>query len=345
VNYLRNCWYAAAWSAEVGSALLSRCLLDQPVVLWRDTGSGVHAIGGRCPHRFAPLGQGKLVNGRIQCPYHGLQFDAAGTCVVNPHGDGAIPREARVRAYPAAERHRLVWLWFGELGREDPALIPDLSFIDEPGTAAMSETVYGHGNYQLFSDNILDLGHAEFLHPGFGAPVFTKGKRETRLVGDSVQCTIFHPNDVQSPIVSQLLEITNKRVDYWGEITWTAPATLVFTSYYAEPGMPRDTARRLPSFHVFTPETDRTTHYFWAGTRDFRVDDAALTEQIQRATGAVFRDEDDRMIAAQQELMGTSDLFSLRPVILPGDSGAVLARRLLEKKIRIEAAASDASPR
>ena len=34
-NWLRNCWYMAGWSEEVGEAGLARRIIDQPIFLYR----------------------------------------------------------------------------------------------------------------------------------------------------------------------------------------------------------------------------------------------------------------------------------------------------------------------
>src|SRR6202140_4848505 len=80
--YLRNAWYVAAWSDGLGDGqLVPRTIMDEPIVLYRKADGGVAAIGDRCAHRFAPLSMGKIVHGdRIQCPYHGLEYDGSGAC-------------------------------------------------------------------------------------------------------------------------------------------------------------------------------------------------------------------------------------------------------------------------
>ncbi len=84
-NYLKNTWYVAAWSEEVTeAALLGRKILDIPVVLYRDNAGEVVALTDRCPHRFAPLSMGKIVNGCVECPYHGLRFNGSGLVYITP---------------------------------------------------------------------------------------------------------------------------------------------------------------------------------------------------------------------------------------------------------------------
>ena len=106
-GYVRNAWYVAAWSDDVGDGqLVPRTVMNEPIVLYRKADGSPAALHDRCPHRFAPLSMGKIVNGDgVQCPYHGLEFDASGACTLNPHGTKNIPPRARVRSFPAIEKH------------------------------------------------------------------------------------------------------------------------------------------------------------------------------------------------------------------------------------------------
>lgn len=88
--------------------------------------------------------------------------------------------------------------------------------------------------------------------------------------------------------------------------------------------------------HSMTPESASATHYFYCFTRGYRVDDVELTKAIKALLEAAFVEEDKPMIEAQQCMMGTSDLWALRPALLAIDNAAVRARRQLEKLIACE---------
>src|SRR5882757_7605413 len=103
--FLRNCWYVAAWADEVGENILARTILNEKIAFFRAENGEIAATGDLCPHRFAPLHLGKVVDGTIECPYHGLRFDRTGRCVYNPDGDGRLPAGARVKTYPVTESH------------------------------------------------------------------------------------------------------------------------------------------------------------------------------------------------------------------------------------------------
>jgi phenylpropionate dioxygenase-like ring-hydroxylating dioxygenase large terminal subunit len=124
--FLRNCWYVASWSSELVSAPLGRRILNEPIVMYRLSSGEPVALSGRCPHRFAPLHLGKVIEDKIQCPYHGLRFSSAGACVFNPQGNGATPKAVHLRAYPLIERYNALWIWMGDPERADLAQIPRL---------------------------------------------------------------------------------------------------------------------------------------------------------------------------------------------------------------------------
>ena len=86
-----------------------------------------------------------------------------------------------------------------------------------------------------------------------------------------------------------------------------------------------------------TPETSATTHYFFASTRDYALDDAELNERIRQVRAEIFSTEDEPMIAAQQERIGDRDFWSLRPRLMRIDEGAAKVRRRMEAMITSEA--------
>lgn len=338
MNYLLNTWYAVGWSDAIGPALTPITVLDQPLVLFRDSTGRVRALGDRCPHRFAPLHRGTLREDQVQCPYHGLRFDGDGRCVHNPHGDGAIPKAAAVRSYPVIETHALAWVWMGDPACADAALIPDFAFLADPGLAINKGYLHGSGHYELYSDNIMDLGHAEFLHTGLGAPAFTRGPREIFQQGHTVWSNVASLNDFLSPLHAHMKQLEGRRLDWWVDVRWDPPASMELTVYVDEVGGSRQTARWLDrGCHIMTPETAHSTHYFWANGRNYRRDDAALTQAIQAGLEAAFENEDKPMIAAQHAMMGAADFWSLKPVLLAGDAGGVRARRVLAGLIADEA--------
>ena len=332
-TYLRNNWYQAAWASELSDGFLARTLLDEPIVFFR-TGERIAALRDRCPHRFAPLSAGRLQGDTVRCGYHGLTFDGSGRCVHNPYGP--ITEPMKVCSYPVAERHSAIWIWMGAQERADEALIPDVSFIDAtPPTARSYYYIPTAANYQLATDNIMDLTHADYLHAESLGGVITDAqarvfKRDGRIVAEWINLGCTAPGLFQNKVPSPA------KCDYWIEVAWQAPAVMFLTTAVVPQGQPRQPADEIRVLHNMTPETARTTHYFACGTRAFRVEDAELTKRSQTAVRHAFMNEDKPMLEAQQRRMGEADFWSLRPVILPGDAAAIRVRRELAKLIETE---------
>ncbi|WCM25008.1 aromatic ring-hydroxylating dioxygenase subunit alpha [Sphingomonas sp. QA11] len=338
MTFLRSCWYLAAWSDEVVDAPFARTILNEPVVIYRTSGGDAIALSDRCPHRFAPLHLGNVKDDRIQCPYHGLEFDREGKCVFNPQADGATPVAARLRKYALIEIYGGLWIWMGDPETADVSLLPDLFFLrPESGYSRMTSYVHTSANYELMSDNILDLSHVAFVHRAtFNADEASAAvKPRTRQEGSRVYYERAWRQDRPSPMFAALYEV-DEPVDVWSDVIWDAPALMTHISGLTPAGTPREGAREIRTVHFMTPETDRSTHYFWAGTRSFRHNEPDLDARLLSVVERAFGGEDKPMIEAQQAMMGDQDFWTLKPLLLRGDAAGVLARRALAKLIAEE---------
>ncbi|MBP7335969.1 MAG: aromatic ring-hydroxylating dioxygenase subunit alpha [Niveispirillum sp.] len=337
---LKNIWYMAAWDKEIPPGrLFHRTLVERPVVFFRDHEGSVRAIGDRCPHRFAPLHMGELVGDAVQCRYHGLRFGSDGQCVHNPHGNGAIPKAAKVPSYPVYERYGAVWIWFGDPALADPAKLPVFPLLDPEKYAAGQGYLKAKAHYELESDNIMDLSHIEFLHPLFATEAVRRGKIETVQEGDAVWSKRFITNDHLPSFLEEIFGLEpGTAVDRWLDCKWQAPALIELYSGATQTGRPREEGSDVPSIHFFTPETAKTTHYFYAMCCP-RSAGPMAQEIAQQQTDAVrgpFETEDLPVVEAQQEMIGDADFMSLNPVLLPTDAGAGRARRVLARMIAEE---------
>jgi vanillate O-demethylase monooxygenase subunit len=135
------------------------------------SGGKVTAVRDRCPHRGAPISAGCVVNGELQCRYHGYRFGMNGRCTAIPAlGEGAsIPPKARLTLpHSLEERYGLVWL-----APEEPvAPIVDVPEWDDPAftTCPLPDQSWQAGAGQM-TENFLDIGHIAFLHEAtFGDP-------------------------------------------------------------------------------------------------------------------------------------------------------------------------------
>lgn len=339
MKFIRNAWYGAIWGDDLGRSLVARRYLNEPVVLYRKADGTPVALADRCPHRFAPLSMGILQNDEIECLYHGLRFDCSGRCTDNPNGTGAIPKAAKVRHYPLAERWGMVWIWMGDPDAANPDLIPDLHWMtDSENHTSTHGYIKLNANYLLVNDNLTDLSHASFVHVKTLAP--REMAREPFKISEengAVWARLFY-SGMETPAFFKEVPGMPDKVDRWLEMRCDVPGTMVTFDDAAPVGRPREEGWRTANPNITTPETDQTTHYFWGSTRSFCRDDKDLTAKLRVVVALAFNEEDKPILEGQQAIVGEDDLMNLAPVFLANDGGSVRARRLIEQRIVEEAA-------
>jgi phenylpropionate dioxygenase-like ring-hydroxylating dioxygenase large terminal subunit len=343
--FLKNAWYVAAWSEELTRTLMERVICAESVVMYRKENGEPVALGNTCPHRFAPLHMGKLVGDSIQCGYHGLRFGSAGQCVLNPHADGIISARMRVRSYPVQERHALIWLWFGDPADADANLIPDFSCHTDRGFRRIQGVFEVKAHYELITDNTLDLTHAEFVHDGLlSSDAITVSKLETTQKGTTVWSNRWCPNGAATPAWSAAFGGYRKPVDQWLYMRWDAPAHLLLDVGLTPVGCSRSEGIWMYGTDILTPRDAVTTYYFWAFSRNYKIEDATVDKFWHASVKLAFKGQDKPIIEAQQRMMGSRSLDEMGPVMIAADSAATRARRVLKKLIEDQGAGERARP-
>ena len=335
--FLRNCWHMVAWSEEIGESLFRRRLLDEPVLLYRKLDGTVAALVDRCPHRFAPLSIGTRDGDTVTCPYHGLAFDASGSCTRNPFSD-VLPKAAQVRTFPTFERDGIVWLWAGEFDLADPKAVPDFSMLFVEGHGPpITGLMPMEANFEYGTDNLMDLSHIEFVHKGSfaGRGVIFAGEHDVHEEDATLHSNWWMP-DVQAPAHTFGIYDPAMRCDHWLEMRWNAPASMYLQVGACPTCGDRSNGVIVHQAHILTPATADTSHYFWATTRSAPPSaegDAMIASLMDQA----FNSEDKPIIEASFANMDGADFWERKPLFLGIDSGGTRARRLLEKLIAREA--------
>jgi phenylpropionate dioxygenase-like ring-hydroxylating dioxygenase large terminal subunit len=343
-HFLKNCWYMAGWSEEVGEAGLVRQLLGKPVYLYRLASDAVAAVLDRCPHRFAPLSRGTRDGDSLVCGYHGLAFAADGRCVRNPFAE-KIPAGASLESFAVAERHGIVWLWGGDRAKADLEAIPDFSFVpDTPQLRTVRGYTLMKAQFEYGTDNLMDLSHIEFVHRGTfaGQGVIFAGEHRIVQQGDTLHSNWWMPN-IDPPMVAQGLVPPGNKVDHWLDMRWNAPASMRLDVGATPHGQPRDAGFTVPQAHILTPANDHETHYFWTASRNHDLDDPGVDAYLLNLFAEAFDLEDKPVIEAayanvRANLEAGGDFWAEKPLSLGIDQGGTRARRLLESLIAREAA-------
>jgi phenylpropionate dioxygenase-like ring-hydroxylating dioxygenase large terminal subunit len=99
----------------------------------------VSVFPAHCPHRLVPLAAATVVDGQLQCRYHGWRFDAAGTCTSVPsaRAGSSVPPRAHLSGVPTVrETDGMVWLAKGADPPRGPQPAPELLRNDDRRLAA-----------------------------------------------------------------------------------------------------------------------------------------------------------------------------------------------------------------
>ncbi|NMM44654.1 aromatic ring-hydroxylating dioxygenase subunit alpha [Rhodospirillaceae bacterium KN72] len=347
MEFVKNTWYFAAWSEEVGEGdLFARTFCGKPIVLLRDANGDTVAMLDRCPHRFAPLSMGKYADGIVKCCYHGLEFGLDGKCVRNPHPSGKIPRNAAVPVFATHERHSAIWIWMGDAAQADPALIPDYSKIDEYGVTRFDHFVMD-APYDLIVDNLLDCSHTSFVHDGIlGNEPMVAAPTEIAQTGATLN-VVRYARDVPPPsMFDMIFRQDGQNVDCWTDFRWDPPCCLLLDVGVCPPGAEKSEGTGYYGIHILTPETDETTHYFTAACR-WNINPATENDEMRLKIADLrrfaFEDQDEPLIKAQHRIRQMSDPDDLRPVMLETDAGVVRWRRIIDQMLDRERETTDES--
>ncbi|WP_199431092.1 aromatic ring-hydroxylating dioxygenase subunit alpha [Qaidamihabitans albus] len=337
-TFARNQWYVAAYGREIGRELFPRTILGEPIVFYRTEAGEAVALADRCVHRRYPLSESRLDGDRIVCGYHGFTYDQSGTCVSVP-GQGRIPRTARVPSYPLVEQDSFVWVWIGDRDRADPALVPRAPWLDDPAYTTVSGMEPLAARYELLVDNLMDLSHETYLHGGYigtpevaNTPITTEVDEENEIIYVSR-----HMADAECPSFYAKSTGIEGRITRWQDIEYHPPCLYLLHSRIAPVGvLPNDDGTDPDAFHVevvyaITPETEHSTHDFWAVARDFALGDEEVSAFLAESNRTVVLQDVTALDILEKVVENERDGYQELSVNI--DTGGLAARRFLKRMI------------
>ncbi|XP_077216135.1 translocon at the inner envelope membrane of chloroplasts 55-II [Tasmannia lanceolata] len=163
----REEWYPLYLTEQVpDDAPLGLTIFDRQIVLYRDGNGVLRCFEDRCPHRLAKLSEGQLIDGRLECLYHGWQFEGDGKCVKIPQlPEGAkIPRSACARTYEVRDSQGVVWVWMSDKNEPNTEKLPWFEHYSRPGfqdVSTIHELPYDHS---ILLENLMDPAHIPISH-------------------------------------------------------------------------------------------------------------------------------------------------------------------------------------
>lgn len=216
VVHLPRQWFAVCMSRDLRSKPKSITLQGVRLVLFRDKEGLPGALLDRCPHRNVPLSGGKLVDGDLECPYHGWRFNTDGACTKVPglcRTHGAESR--RAPGFACQELDGFVWVW--STANEEPTKEPfRLPMLDAPGYTTVRRHVDFPGTLQATVENALDVPHTAFLHRGLFRGAGEPNRIEARITrtATSVQAEYLGEPRPEG-LVGRLLSPSGGMVSHW----------------------------------------------------------------------------------------------------------------------------------
>jgi len=161
---LDNNWYLICPERELKKQIITRKILNQEIIIFRDEQGGITALENRCCHRNVKLSLGYLEAGGIVCGYHGWKYDSSGMCIRIPSQlpDTKIPQTARIRSYANLVFNRWIWIFLGDREQADqhkPYNIPEMNEWD-----FVYQSYTFRSALEFAAESLIDPYHIAYAH-------------------------------------------------------------------------------------------------------------------------------------------------------------------------------------
>ena len=163
-------WYALLRSEELRPGeVVSLHYFGRALIAFRGADGRAAVRDAHCPHYGAHLGVGgKVVDGAVECPFHGWRFGTDGRCTHAPYA--ARTPKVSIGGFVVREHSGLVLVHAGpgEPSWEVPE-IPETTSRDF--ASPVDDTCRARIHIQEMRENIVDESHFTFIHGQNEPPV------------------------------------------------------------------------------------------------------------------------------------------------------------------------------
>lgn len=338
-SFIHNAWYVFARSEEITRTPMARKVLGQRLVSYRTSSGAPTILRDRCPHRFAPLSKGTVTGDTIACPYHGIEFQADGTCSKIPCQD-KIPVAAQVDHFPCLEKYGHVFVWMGQGAPVDDTRMLNIPEYGSPQWQATGSYLLFAADWRNILDNLIDPAHTSYVHPNtIGNKAGNDIKVQARMIDEhTVECGRWINNAEPVPAVKKYANIEGL-ADRWQLYYVQAPsfAWVDFGSIPAGQAHSAESMQNAPyrvlSYSFITPETETTSHYFSLQLRNFALGNAQVDAEFDEVYEITFVEDQVLLEAIQLE---ENDHPGLKPMRIGSDIGLTKLRHILQKMQAME---------
>jgi phenylpropionate dioxygenase-like ring-hydroxylating dioxygenase large terminal subunit len=169
----QEAWYPIYYVDDLDQNKLTRfTLLEKDLVIWWDkTIAGWRVFADQCPHRLAPLSEGRVnEQGLLECPYHGWAFAGSGNCEIIPQqpseGKAHTTSRACVKAYPTAIAQGLLFVYPGNQENATQTPIPIIEPLETDTEEWVCLNIFRDLPYDALTllENVIDASHIPYTH-------------------------------------------------------------------------------------------------------------------------------------------------------------------------------------
>lgn len=166
---LKNLWYFAMHGSQLPAGkLTAKEIAGERIAFGRNEKGEPFALRDNCPHRGVPLSQGWYRDNRIQCCYHGWEFDCSGSCVNIPAlADKEFDtKKIKVFEYPCREVNGTIWIYIPQNKQQlqgAEGSLPDL-LIPQNKKFLFVEKVTMPADIDHAVIGLIDPAHVTFVH-------------------------------------------------------------------------------------------------------------------------------------------------------------------------------------
>lgn len=204
-------------------------VLGLRLVIWKPKSSDYRVFLDKCPHRLAPLSEGRVdeKTGNLMCSYHGWEFDAEGICSRIPQTENSELVNKNKKNFcavtlPVRQENDLLWVW---LDLNSPQLAADTPLPLSPQVDASKGFVWTsyvrdlEYDWQTLVENVADPSHVDYAHHGI------QGNRE-----------LASPAPIEIIKSTQNLIEANWLTKFRSTITFEPPCRLEYTFHIGNEG-------------------------------------------------------------------------------------------------------------
>jgi pheophorbide a oxygenase len=149
--------------------------LGQRYVTYRDNNHNWVVLDDVCPHRLAPLSEGRVdrATNTIECSYHGWAFDGqTGACDRIPQAEAAIEATAKKSSRSSAQSYSVVveknvlWTWPWAEDCLSVMSIPEAHPVYMVAGVGVNSTTYTRDlpyGWDTLLENLVDPSHVPFV--------------------------------------------------------------------------------------------------------------------------------------------------------------------------------------